>query len=283
LAKFPTQEAERQDAALEARMAAAQTLASLTLSLRKKADLRVRQPLSRILVPVKTPAQQAELQKIAPIVLTETNVKTIEFIVGTQATRGLVTKSAKANFKVLGARLGKRMKDVAAAVLLLSQDDIAVLEESEQFTLTLPDESTESIHLHEVEILAEDLPGWQVASEGGLTVALDTSLTQELKNEGFARDLVNRIQRLRKESGYAITDRIALELEATPEVIETYETFQTYIREEILAERLVLVDRASLEAADNQSETKRGELHWLDVEEVQVGARIQRIIFAQPS
>ncbi|VTP90181.1 Isoleucine--tRNA ligase [Sphingobacterium daejeonense] len=208
LADYPAYHAELVDKELEERMALAQDISSLTLSLRKKTGINVRQPLSKILVPVLDSSFQSKVEKVKDLILSETNIKDIEFITDTT---GIIKKKVKPNFKALGAKVGKDMKVVAAAIQGLSGSEIQELENVGSIKLN----GTEYvISSEDVEIIAEDVEGWQVANLGKLTVALDVHISSELKAEGIARELINRIQNLRKEKGFEVTDRIKSNLKS---------------------------------------------------------------------
>lgn len=233
LADFPAYHIELVDKALEERMALAQDISSLTLSLRKKTGINVRQPLSKILVPVLDSSFQAKVEKVKDLILSETNIKDIEFITDTT---GIIKKKVKPNFKVLGAKVGKDMKLVAAAIQALDAAQIQDLENNGSLALS----GTEYvISSEDVEIIAEDVEGWQVANLGRLTVALDVHISAELKDEGIARELINRIQNLRKEKNFEVTDRINVALSQNTEIQQAVENNFSYICTEILADRLI--------------------------------------------
>ena len=233
LADFPAYHIELVDKALEERMALAQDISSLTLSLRKKTGINVRQPLSKILVPVLDSSFQAKVEKVKDLILSETNIKYIEFITDTT---GIIKKKVKPNFKVLGAKVGKDMKSVAAAIQALDAAQIQDLENNGSLALS----GTEYvISSEDVEIIAEDVEGWQVANLGRLTVALDVHISAELKDEGIARELINRIQNLRKEKNFEVTDRINVALSQNTEIQQAVENNFSYICTEILADRLI--------------------------------------------
>ena len=225
------------DAALEERMQLAQDVSSLVLSLRKKVNIKVRQPLQKVLIPVLDISTREQLEKIQELIISEVNVKEIEYITDTE---GIIKKKIKANFKSLGAKLGANMKAAAAIIAGFSQHQIAELEKNGQISLELPSGNW-VLETGDVEITAEDIPGWSVASRGGLTVALDITLTEALQKEGEAREFVNRVQNIRKESGFDLTDRIFVNvLDHTllkPSLIE----FKNYICAEILADSIDFV------------------------------------------
>ena len=233
LANFPTYHTDLVDKELEERMALAQDISSLTLSLRKKTGINVRQPLGKILVPVLDNAFQEKVEKVKDLILSETNIKDIEFITDTT---GIIKKKIKPNFKSLGAKVGKDMKTVAAAIQNFDAQQINEIETKGE--LALPN-SNYIIGMNDVEIIAEDVEGWQVANLGRLTVALDIHITQELKEEGIARELVNRIQNLRKEKGFEVTDRIKVVVSQNTEIQQAVQNNFSYICTEILADSLI--------------------------------------------
>lgn len=236
LADFPAYHAELVDKALEERMALAQDISSLTLSLRKKVGINVRQPLSKILVPVLDSAFQEKVEKVKDLILSETNIKDIEFI---SDTTGIIKKKIKPNFKALGAKVGKDMKAVSTAIQAFGAEEISALEKDGSIVLV---DTGYTIGLEDVEIIAEDVAGWQVANLGNLTVALDIQITDELKQEGIARELINRIQNLRKEKGFEVTDRIRVQVSRNNEIEEAAKNNLSYICTEILADTFDFVD-----------------------------------------
>lgn len=231
-ADFPVANEAAIDEILEERMQLAQDVCSLVLSLRKKVNIKVRQPLQKVLIPVLDPNMKHQLELIEDLIKAEVNVKEMEYITDTE---GIIKKKIKPNFKALGTKLGPKMKAAGALITGFGQHEIATIEKAGQIDLNL-DGETITILLAEVEIAAEDIPGWSVAGKGSLTVALDITLTEELKQEGDAREFVNRIQNIRKESGFELTDRIfvtVLEAEGLKESIVKY---NDYICREILAD-----------------------------------------------
>ncbi|MEY4876991.1 MAG: hypothetical protein RL708_2140 [Bacteroidota bacterium] len=236
LSDFPKVDESCIDAALEERMQMAQDISSLVLSLRKKVNIKVRQPLQKIIVPVLSDDFKHQLTKVQDLILSEVNVKELEMITETE---GIIKKKIKANFKTLGAKLGKQMKEGAAQIANFSQHQISEIEKTGLIELQIAD-SKFQIALADVEITAEDIPGWQVANKGILTVALDTNLTQQLENEGIARELVNQIQKIRKESNFNITDRINVTLEENTLIKNAIDEYKDYICAEILAENIDL-------------------------------------------
>lgn len=226
------------DNALEQRMDYAQRISSLVLSLRKKEKIRVRQPLQKVLLPILDESFQTQVESVKDLILAEVNVKEIEYVTDTA---GLVNKKAKPNFKTLGKRLGKNMKAAQEVISNWTQADIAQVEKSASFTLNLDGETYE-LTPEDVEITAEDIPGWQVASEGALTVALDVTITPQLEAEGMARDIINRIQNIRKDSDFDVTDRIVVKLQKHDAVLPAIEQFSDYIKSETLANTLDLIE-----------------------------------------
>ena len=222
-------------------MQLAQDVCSLVLSLRKKVNIKVRQPLQKVLIPVLDPNMKHRLELIEDLIKAEVNVKEMEYITDTE---GIIKKKIKPNFKALGTKLGAKMKAAGALITGFGQHEIATIEKAGQIDLNL-DGETITILLSEVEIAAEDIPGWSVAGKGSLTVALDITLTEGLKQEGDAREFVNRIQNIRKESGFELTDRIfvtVLEAEGLKESIVKY---NDYICREILADSIEWVPQLS--------------------------------------
>jgi isoleucyl-tRNA synthetase len=222
------------DLELEQSMELAQQVSSLVHSLRKGHKLKVRQPLSRVLIPVLNANTRRQIEHVAPIIMSEVNVKAVEFV---DDASGILKKKVKPNFKALGPKFGKQMKDVAAAITAMTDEELKTLEQADNLRL-----ATYDLRLSDVEILTEDIPGWLVASEGGLTVALDVNVTDELRWEGIARDFVNRVQNLRKDRDFSVTDKIRIELERNDETLATaIETNREYIRQEVQAVSLDLV------------------------------------------
>ena len=231
---FPVANEEVIDTLLEERMQLAQDASSLVLSLRKKVNIKVRQPLQKVLIPVLNPSMQTQLEKIEDLILAEVNVKAMEYL---KPDNTFISKKIKPNFVALGKKLGPKMKAVSAALAEFKQEDIALLEKEGQYNLLI-DGETVILQLSEVEITSEDIPGWTVASKGSLTVALDITVTPELEAEGNARELVNRIQKIRKDSGFELTDRINVKLQAPEQLKDSLARFKTYICAEILADEL---------------------------------------------
>ncbi len=226
------------DAELEARMELAQNICSLVRSLRKRTRLNIRQPLQRILIPLTAHITRQRLEAVADLIRSEVNIKAIETATGDE---GMFVRQVKPNFRTLGPKMGAKMKAAAAAIAALDAAALRKLEAAGRYPLQVEGETYE-ITREDVEIRTEDVPGWATASEGSLTVALDTTLTDELRAEGLARELVNRIQNLRKDLGFEVTDRIAIEMGFRPEWQNALAQFGVYIQHETLAERLDTVE-----------------------------------------
>jgi isoleucyl-tRNA synthetase len=224
------------DTELNERMHLAQDISSMVLSLRKKSGINVRQPLAKILIPVLDQAFKSRVELVKEIILSETNIKNIEYITDTA---GFITKKIKPNFKALGPKVGKDMKTVAELISNMSQEDLGTFEAEGLFRV--PGTNYE-ILLADVDIIAEDIPGWQVTNLGNLTVALDVTITGELKEEGLSRELINRIQNLRKELNFEVTDRIAVNLQNDNLIRAAVDNNKAYICAEILADELTLTD-----------------------------------------
>jgi isoleucyl-tRNA synthetase len=225
------------DSDLEERMHMAQDISSLVLSLRKKVNIKVRQPLQKVLIPVLNPVMKNQLEKVEDLIKNELNVKHLQYLTDTE---GFIKKKIKPNFVALGKRLGPKMKAVSLALSQFNQEDISNLEKVGSYSLRINNEEL-ILQLPDVEITSEDVPGWMVANKGPLTVALDVTVTPELINEGNARELVNRIQKIRKESGFELTDRINVKLADAIELKPAITEFNDYICAEILADKLELV------------------------------------------
>ncbi len=245
LALFP--QAGASDTDLEERMRLAQQITSMVLALRRKVNIKVRQPLATLMVPVADERQAAMLRTMADLILSEVNVKEMRIVTDED---GVMVKRVKPDFKKLGKKLGKHMKAAAAALAALSQADIARLTREGSITLDL-DGGEATIEVADVDIVSEDIPGWEVATDGTVTVALDVTVTDELRREGIARDVVNRIQNLRKERGFNITDKIRLQFAPNPATDEALDTFADYISRQVLATELSVapVDESDSDAA----------------------------------
>lgn len=232
------------DKDLEERMMLAQLSSSMVLALRRKVNIKVRQPLAKIMIPVIDARLKEQFEKVQKLVLGEVNVKEVEYITNTE---GIITKKIKPVFKTLGKKYGKQMKEIAAAFTQLSQKEISAIEASEQYTLNLPGGDV-VLTSEDYEISSEDMPGWLVASEGSLTLALDIQISEELKKEGVARELVNRIQNLRKDSGFDVTDRIKVAIENKEEVVNALDDkLKEYVCSQTLANEIVLAPCGSPE------------------------------------
>ena len=238
LAKFPEYNEEMIDKELEARMQMAQDVTSMVLALRRKVNIKVRQPLQCIMIPVMDEEQRAHIEAVKALIMSEVNVKDIKFVDGAA---GVLVKKVKCDFKKMGPKFGKQMKAVAAAVAELSQEAIAELEKNGSYTLQL-DGADVVVEAADVEIFSEDIPGWLVANEGKLTVALDVTVTEELRREGIARELVNRIQNIRKSSGLEITDKIKITLSKNPQTDNAVNEYKEYICNQVLGTSLMLTD-----------------------------------------
>lgn len=244
LTDFPVADESLIDKGLEERMQLAQTISSMVLSLRKRMNIRVRQPLSKIMIPVNENGLIQKIEDVRNLILSEVNIKNIEYI---KDSGGIIVKKIKANFKTLGPRYGKLMKKIAAAILEFNQDEINQIEKEGVYHLVVENQDVELI-ASDVEILTEDIPGWVISNNKGLTVALDIMITEELKEEGLARELVNRIQNLRKDNNFEVTDKINIIIEKHIEIISAIRNNFSYICSETLAETLELVDNIEKES-----------------------------------
>ena len=238
LADFVKADESMIDRSLEVRMQLAQQISSMVLSLRKQHRIRVRQPLSRIMVPVTGKEQKAQINAVKNLILSEVNIKDIEYISG----QGILVKKVKPNFKALGPRYGKLMKQIATVLAGINQEQINTYEISGSLKFIIEGENVELI-AGDAEVITEDIPGWVVASEGSLTVALDVTISEQLREEGIARELVNRIQNIRKEKDFEVTDRIVLEIEKNNGLNEALNNNYSYICSETLAESMNSVDK----------------------------------------
>ncbi|HMK26679.1 MAG TPA: class I tRNA ligase family protein [Chitinophagaceae bacterium] len=234
---FPVANESVIDESLEERMQLAQDASSLVLSLRKKANLKVRQPLQKVLMPVLSASMKEQLQKVEDLIKAEVNVKEIEYL---NPDNTFISKKIKPNFVALGKKLGPKMKAVASALAQFTLEDIAMLEKEGQYNLSIDGEPV-ILQIAEVEISSEDIPGWTVANKGSLTVALDVTVTPELEAEGNAREFVNRIQKIRKDSGFELTDRVEVKVSVTDGLKDSLTKYKTYICAEILADKLEIL------------------------------------------
>ena len=242
LERFPGVDETRIDSDLEARMAMAQKITSMVLALRRKVNIKVRQPLAQIMVPAVDDEQRKHIEAVKDLILNEVNVKELTFAEG----NGILVKKVKCNFRVMGKKFGKLMKSVAAKMSALSQDEIAQLEKDGHIDLNI-DGQTATVDAADVEIISEDIPGWLVSNEGNLTVALEVELTPELKKEGMARELINRIQNLRKDNGLEITDRVVVTIAPNAEVEEAVESYGEYIKSQVLANDIIIANNDGTE------------------------------------
>ncbi len=235
LDKFPVADDAQIDKDLEARMQMAQKITSMVLALRRKVNIKVRQPLQAIMIPAVDETQKKHIEAVKDLIMNEVNVKELRFVEGA----GVLVKKVKCNFRTMGKKFGKLMKSVAAAMDALSQEQIAELEKQGTIGINVEGQDI-TVEAVDVEIISEDIPGWLVANEGNLTVALEVELTEELKNEGMARELINRIQNIRKESGFEITDRINVEIAPNDDVQKAVDSFADYIKTQVLADNITL-------------------------------------------
>ncbi|MBR4527089.1 MAG: class I tRNA ligase family protein, partial [Bacteroidaceae bacterium] len=243
LAQFPVADESKIDLEQELRMQLAQQVTSMILSLRKKEQIVVKQPLQCIAIPAVDIAQQQRITAMKQLILNEVNVKELEFV----EAKGMITKQVKCNFRTMGKKFGKLMKSVNAAVLAMSQDQIAQLETDGQLPLTLETGENVTVDLEDVEIYSQDVPGWSVANEGTLTVALDLTITEDLRLEGVARELIRSIQTLRKDSGFEITDRIRVTIPQSDDNKACLEKYTDYIASQVLANEVTLGEELSVE------------------------------------
>ena len=238
LSVFPISDPALIDKKLEERMEMAQQFSSMILSLRKKAGIRVRQPLQAIMIPVADEEMKEQLSGVENLILSEVNVKEVNYL---QVDNGVLIKKIKPNFKTLGPRYGKLMKEISLLLAAYSQYDIRQLEMKGSQQLEVAGQNIE-ITTADVEITTDDIPGWTVANQGKLTVALDMTLTPDLIREGLVREFVNRVQNMRKDAGFDVTDQIVIELEAEQNVVDAVEAFASYVEAETLA-RVEITDQ----------------------------------------
>jgi isoleucyl-tRNA synthetase len=239
LTNFPVAGNGLIDKALEERMQLAQDISSMTLALRKKVNIRVRQPLSTIMIPVLEKELQQHIEAVKSLILNEVNVKEIQFV---DDSAGILVKRIKPDFKKLGPKCGKSMKEVAASLQSMSQEDISNFEQTGRLALNIGGVNV-VVEKTDVEIQSEDIPGWLVANNDNLTVALDITITDDLLKEGIAREFVNRIQNLRKSAGFDITDKIKVKIEKTAAINDAVNAYSGYISTQTLANEILLVDK----------------------------------------
>lgn len=241
LADFPVFNNSYVDKSLERKMEAAQTISSLVLSLRAKEKIKVRQPLQKIMIPIDSKQQKEEILAVANLIKHEVNVKEIELL---EDASDILVKQIKPNFKALGPRFGKDMKLIANTIVGFTAEDIKKIEQSGQIEVVINGKSI-TLGLEDVEITSQDIEGWLVANEGALTVALDVTISEDLRKEGIARELVNRIQNLRKDSGFEVTDRINVMLQKDEKIVDAVQTNMLYIKAETLTEELEIIDQVN--------------------------------------
>lgn len=260
LSDFPKYDEALIDKDLEERMKMAQDVSSMVLALRRKVNIKVRQPLQTIMVPVADAHQQESIEAVKNLILNEVNVKELKFV---DNAAGILVKRIKPDFKKLGPRYGKIMKSLAAAIQSMSQENIMAFEAAGTFTLNVEGQDA-TVELADVEIISEDIPGWLVANEGRLTVALDITVTESLRKEGLARELVNRIQNLRKSNGYDITDKINVTVLSSDEMDDAIKEFNEYIANQVLAVSVEITEHAISDAT------------VLDFEDFNLSVRIEK-------
>ncbi len=241
LAEFPVFDAAKIDKSLEERMDFAQQISSMVLALRRKVNIKVRQPLQKIMLPVYDGHFEKQIEAVKDLIMTEVNIKEIEYL---KDVTGVLVKRIKPNFKTLGPRYGKMMKAISKAFAQMSQDDIARFEQENGFNIDIEGESVE-LNREDAEIISEDIPGMLVANEGRITVALEITLTPELKAEGIARELINRIQNLRKDSGFEVIDKIVVNIKKNETINEAIVKHKDYIAAQTLANEINLVDECN--------------------------------------
>ncbi len=251
LSDFPIADKKHINSNLEKQMQLAQQISSMVLSLRKRNNIKVRQPLSRIIIPIISPQTQQQIEAVKELIMSEVNIKEIEFL---SDDNNILVKKIKPNFKTLGPKYGKMMKAIAEAIANFSQNDITRIENEKEINLTVENQNI-TICLSDVEIVTDDIPGWIVANEDAITVALDITIDEQLRYEGIARELVNRIQNIRKESDFDVVDKIDVRLSYHPEMENVLHSFKTYICSETLCNRLELIDNFTSEQQVELSDT----------------------------
>ena len=261
LALFPEVNESAIDKALENRMNIAQVITSMVLSLRRKVNIKVRQPLSTLMIPIMDDAQREAIESMSELILNEVNVKNFKFV---DNEAGVLVKRVKPDFKKLGPKFGKTMKAVAAAITSMSQQDIASLEKNGSITLNV-DGNDAVIEAIDVEIISEDIPGWLVANEGNITIALDVTISEELKQEGIARDIVNRVQNIRKSRNYDITDKINLVFAPNADTDAAINAYCDYIARQVLATSITIGDINGTEGVET-----------LEIDEIKVDVSITK-------
>ena len=242
LAKFPVADESLMDKNLEARMKMAQKITSMVLALRRKVNIKVRQPLQCIMIPAVDDVQRQRIEAVKSLVVNEVNVKELRFVEGS----GVLVKKVKCNFRTMGKKFGKLMKGIAGQMDALNQDDIAAFERNGSIVINVEGQEV-AVDVADVEIINEDIPGWLVANDGNLTVALEVELNDELRNEGMARELINRIQNLRKDCGLEITDRVNVTISPDDRVKSAVDSFADYIKGQVLADQIAVADNDGCE------------------------------------
>ena len=243
LDQYPVANEQLIDKDLEARMQMSQKITSMVLALRRKVNIKVRQPLQSIMIPAVDDTQRKHIEAVKNLIMSEVNVKELKFVEGT----GILVKKVKCNFRTMGKKFGKLMKGVAAAMAELSQEQIGELEQKGTIAINV-DGQMLSVEAADVEIISEDIPGWLVANEGNLTVALEVELTDELRNEGMAREIINRVQNIRKESGLEITDHVKVTLAPNEQIEAAIASFADYIKGQVLADEIAIAPNNGVES-----------------------------------
>ena len=251
LTEFPVADESLMDKDLEARMKMAQKITSMVLALRRKVNIKVRQPLQCIMIPAVDDVQRQRIEAVKNLIVNEVNVKELKFVEGA----GVLVKKVKCNFRTMGKKFGKLMKGIASQMGDLTQEDIVAFERDGVITLQVDGQSVK-VETSDVEIINEDIPGWLVANDGNLTVALEVELNDTLRNEGMARELINRIQNLRKDCGLEITDRVNVTISPDDRVIAAVNSFADYIKGQVLADSVVVADNDGTEIDLDESKVK---------------------------
>ncbi len=262
LANFPEYDEQCIDKKLEERMEIAQKVSSMVLALRRKVNIKVRQPLQKIMVPVMSDEMRNNLEPIKNLIMTEVNVKEVEYI---SDSSGILVKKIKPNFKTLGPKYGKLMKDISTIILGFTQIDIATIDRDGSIPFEI-NGSQIILSNEDVEIISEDIPGWLVANDGAITVALDITLSDELKQEGIARELINRIQNLRKEKGFDVTDKIKIEIQKNSEFSDAILKYKDYIGSQTLAKTILVSESIN----ENNS-------NFVDINDVQILIKLEKL------
>ena len=263
IADFPTCNEQYLDKDLEEKMDIAQRVSSMILALRRKVSIKVRQPLSTLMIPILDKSLQTKFEAVRNLVLAEVNVKDVEYITDTT---GVLVKKIRPNFKTLGPKYGKLMKQISKAVAQMSQENIVTFERNEKYELNVDTENV-NLSLEDVEITSEDIPGWLVANDGKLTVALDINITEELREEGIAREFINRIQNIRKDSNFDVTDKIEIEIQKHDLINKAIEKYSKYISTQTLAIKINLVDKL-----------EQNSVHFVEIdEEIKTNIKIDKI------